>query len=219
MPLLKRQPFKAKIAVATVSGKAYYLLVNELKKRQLPFLSLMPNDKMPVDVKVVLTTEKESAKIIHPIVLEFREDENPAEVVDEAVRALKGKKVYEKLVVGIDPGQNLGVAVLGDGIILETGNCKSIAEALRAIEDILRRIPATRRTIRIGDGPPAIAEELWLLLDNILPAHVTVEIVKEDGTSQPYRENSNRRDTKDILSAIKIGQRQGHVLPRSKKSK
>lgn len=219
MSPLKRQPFKAKIAVATVSGKAYYLLVNELKKRQLPFLSLTPNDKMPVDVKVILTTKKERAKITHPNVLEFREDESPAEVVDEAIRALKGKKVYEKIVIGIDPGQNLGVAVLGDGNILETGNCKGLAEVLEAIEDILRRIPATRRTIRIGDGPPDIAEELWLLLDNILPAHVVVESVKEDGTSQPHGETSNRRDNKDVLSAIKIGQRQGYVLPRREKPK
>ena len=43
---------KAKIAVATVSGKAYYLIVSELKKKNVPFLSLTPNERIPMEVKV-----------------------------------------------------------------------------------------------------------------------------------------------------------------------
>ncbi len=50
---------KAKIAVATVSGKDYYLIVRELKKKKIAFLSLMPDAPIPLDVEVIITTKKE----------------------------------------------------------------------------------------------------------------------------------------------------------------
>ncbi len=38
---------KAKVAVATVQGKVYFLVVNELKERSIPFLSLIPGQSVP----------------------------------------------------------------------------------------------------------------------------------------------------------------------------
>ena len=35
---------KTKIAVATVAGKAYFLLINELKERGIDFLSVVPGE-------------------------------------------------------------------------------------------------------------------------------------------------------------------------------
>ena len=62
---------RAKIAVATVSGKAYYKLVNELKNRDIPFLSLVPGDSIPQSIKVVVTTEKEKPLIDHQRILVY----------------------------------------------------------------------------------------------------------------------------------------------------
>ena len=56
---------KAKVAVATVSGKTYFLVVNELKERNMEFLSLVPGDPVPAEAKVVITTEKEKHLISH----------------------------------------------------------------------------------------------------------------------------------------------------------
>ncbi len=56
---------KAEIAVATISGKAYYLIVSELKKKNIPFLSLTPDESIPTEIKVVITTEKEKRLINH----------------------------------------------------------------------------------------------------------------------------------------------------------
>jgi len=47
---------RTKIAVATVSGRAYYKLVKELKERGLVFLSLVPGEAIPSTIKVVVTT-------------------------------------------------------------------------------------------------------------------------------------------------------------------
>jgi len=212
----KGQTMKPKIAVATVSGKAYYLLVNELKKKKASFLSLTPNDNIPIDVKVVITTKKELPKIGHENVLVYEENENPAEIVAKALRIVKGKKNYERLVVGVDPGQNFGVAVLGDGAVLETKNCTSLSETVDTIRDMLSRTPATHTTVRIGNGAPAYAEELGTRLNEVLPENIVIESVREEGTSQSLGETSHRRGKRDVNSAIKIGQRQGKVLPRRK---
>ena len=54
---------KEKVAVATVSGKAYFLLVNELRERGVDFLSIIPGQPVPAEAKVVMTTEKEKPLI------------------------------------------------------------------------------------------------------------------------------------------------------------
>ncbi|MGB9135341.1 MAG: hypothetical protein WCC63_07170 [Candidatus Bathyarchaeia archaeon] len=205
---------RAKIAVVTVSGKAYYLLVNELNKKNTPFLSLTLDDPIPLDMKVVITTKNERSRVRHENVLEYEVDRNPADIIDEAIRIVKGKRVYDNLVVGIDPGQNFGVAVIGDGTILETKECTSTDGTVNSIRDALSRIPANRTTIRVGDGAPTLTEELLHSLDDTLPENVEIESVKEEGTSRLLGEDSHRRGKRDISSAIKIGQRQGKAIPR-----
>ncbi len=216
MSKTKGQTMKAKIAVATVSGKAYYLIVSELKKKNVSFLSLKPNDDIPLDVKAVITTKKERSKITHQNVLEYEESKKLAEIVDEAIRIVKGKKIYERLVVGVDPGQNFGVAVLGDGNILETEDCTSASETVDTIKNVLSRTPANHITIRIGNGAPSYTEELWRNLDDAIPRNIVIESVGEEGTSQCLGETAHRRGKRDVSSAIKIAQRQGKILPRRK---
>jgi hypothetical protein len=43
---------KEKAAVATLQGKAYFLIVNELKEQNIPFISLVPGEPIPAEVKV-----------------------------------------------------------------------------------------------------------------------------------------------------------------------
>ena len=91
---------KTKIAVATVSGRAYYTIVNELKRKNLPFLSLKPWDPIPLNIKVVITTKEERNSITHPNVLIFENGSNPTSVIDEAILSVQGKRSYEKVVIG-----------------------------------------------------------------------------------------------------------------------
>ena len=50
---------KEKVAVATVQGKTYFLIVNKLREQDIPFVSLIPGESVPAKIKVVLTTEQE----------------------------------------------------------------------------------------------------------------------------------------------------------------
>jgi len=208
---------KAKIAVATVSGRAYYFLVNELKQKNLSFLSLKPTDPVPFDIKVVITTEKEKHQVTHPNILIYKNNDNPAEIVSEAARIAQGKEGYERIIVGVDPGKTFGIAVLGDGKVIETANSTSVEETEGIIKGVLKRLPAKIFTVRIGDGAPAFTEDLVRLLDEALPENVTIEMVSETGTTRLSTESTHRKQARDVISAIKIAGRFGHPIKRREK--
>ncbi len=205
---------KAKIALATVSGKAYYKLVKELKGRKLRFLSLTPEDKIPLYVKAVITTQEERDLISHPNVLIFNDEIGAAAIVDEAIRVTQGKRSYERVVIGVDPGKTYGLAVLADGRVLETAACSSLEKTVNTILKALDRAPAVANIVRVGDGAPAYAKKLLRLLDEVLPREVIVETVREAGTSHFVKETTHRRGSRDAISAIKIAERSGEPFLR-----
>ncbi len=205
---------KAKIAVATVSGKAYYQLVNELKSRGLPFLSLTPYDTIPTDVKIVITTENERSLIDHPNVMVFKEKADPATIVNEAIRSADDKRDYDTITVGIDPGKTFGMAVLSNGHVLETMFRSSIEQAVVAVLDALTKNPATAYIIKVGDGAPEYTRALLSKMDEALHKDVAIEIVREAGTSRLAKEKVHRRGLRDAMSAVKIAQRRGRPFQR-----
>jgi predicted RNase H-like nuclease (RuvC/YqgF family) len=171
---------KAKVAVATVSGKAYFLIVNKLKERNIPFISLVPGETVPTEVRGVITTAKEKQRISHERILVYDSETEPDTIVNEAVKILQGKEVYEKIVIGVDPGEMFGLAVIADGKVNETGNCFSIQEALAKISSVIKNVDfsSTAVSIKIGSGVPAY-KELLDTLDFALPPEVVLEVVSE----------------------------------------
>jgi hypothetical protein len=212
---------KAKIAVATVSGKSYFLVVNELKRRNVPFTSLTPFEHIPVGVEVVITTEEEQSLINHEKKLVYREGMDPRLLVSEALQITQGKESFEKITIGVDPGDVIGLAVLGDGKIIETENCYSVDETLRKIQNVLANFEKTQAAIvsvKIGDGVPALKERLLGALDKALPSYVVLESVSEAGTNRGLNESKHRRGLRDIVSAIRIAGRSGHIFQRRKEN-
>lgn len=210
---------KAKIAVATVSGKAYFLIVNELKKKSVPFLSLTPNDPIPIEVKVVLTTEDEKPLISHEKILIYEDKEEPEAFVNRALRIIYGKRFYEKIVIGIDPGKVFGLAVIADGKVIETGNFFSVEEILNKLKSALKSFNNSSTTlfsVKIGNGVQTYKDKLLEALDEALPSDVVLEIVNEVGTNRIFNETKHRRGLRDIASAIRIGGRNGNKFPRRK---
>lgn len=205
---------KAKIALATVSGKAYYKLVKELKRRTLSFLSLTPEDKIPLYIRAVITTKEERDLITHQNVLIFNDEIGAEAVIDEAVRVVKGKRSYDKVVIGVDPGKTFGLAVLADGKVLDTVACSSLEETVNTILKTLERAPAVANMVRIGDGVPIYTKKLLHLLDKALPKEVVIETVSEAGTSHFMRETTHQRGSRDVMSAIKIAERRGEAFQR-----
>ncbi len=209
---------KEKVAVATVSGKAYFLLVNELKERGIDFLSIIPGQPVPAEAKVVVTTEKEKPLINHEKILVYDENKAPNLVVNEALKILRGKERYEKIVVGIDPGEVFGLAVVADGKVTETKNCFGTREVLVELKNMVKMFDTfTKVVVKIGNGVP-VYRELLASLDSELPREVVLVVVGEAGTDRPARRESHRRGLRDIASAIRIASRTGRAYVRKKEN-
>jgi len=206
---------KAKVAVATVSGKTYFLIVNELKERNIEFLSVIPGNSVPAEAKVVITTEKEKHLINHEKILVYDNNTALTSMVNEAVKILQGKESYEKIIIGIDPGEVFGLAVIADGKVNETDNCFSTQEVLDKIKNIIKDfdVSSTAVSVKIGNGVPAY-KNLLEALDAVLPPEVVLEVVSEAGTDRHIDEKQHRRGLRDIVSAIRIAGRVGHVYSR-----
>jgi len=205
---------KAKIAVATVSGKAYYMLVSELKSRNLAFLSITPFEKVPLEAEVVITTESERGFVNHQKVLVYNTAVDPAAIVNEAVRIVEGKGIYENLVVGVDPGKTFGLALLGDGVVLKTFTCPNANEAINKITDIFREQRGATRVLRVGKWSLSNTTEFLSSLNKNLPEDVMIEIVSEAGTSRLMGESVHKRGLRHTISAVKIAERRGHPYRR-----
>jgi len=208
---------KARIAVATVSGRAYYLIVNELKRKNLHFLSITPDEPVPIGIKVVITTEEEKRLINHERVLGFKPGVEPSALVTEAMQIVHGKEAFEKVIIGIDPGEVFGLAVLAGGRVVETDNCYSVKDTFNKIKKIihdLENMPVASISVRIGNGVPDYEEELLRALDKSLPSKVILESVGEAGTDSCINEAKHRRGLRDIVSAIQIAGRNGQAFHR-----
>ncbi len=208
---------KAEVAVATVSGKAYFLIVNKLRERNIAFISLIPGEPVPTEVKVVITTNQEKHRINHEKILVYDGETDSDTVVNEVMKILQGKEVYEKIVIGIDPGEVLGLAVIADGKVFETENCFSIQEVLNKIRNTIKNVDfsSTVVSIKIGKGVPAY-KDLLEALDLALPLEVVLEVVSEAGTNRALNENKHRRGLRDIASAIRIAGKVGYIYSRRK---
>jgi hypothetical protein len=205
---------EAKIAVATVSGKAYYLIVNELKARGLDFLSLTPYESIPLTVQVVVTTEKERGFIKHPNVLVYRDETSVSRLIDEATKLTRGKTTFETITVGVDPGKTFGIAVLSDGDILETLTCVSLDETVNTIAETFSKYQAAAKVVKVGNLAPEYTIELLPLLDKALPKDVAIETVHEEGTSRLGRQTIHKRGLRHAVAAVKIAERRGQAYQR-----
>jgi hypothetical protein len=210
---------RAKVAVATVKGKAYFLIVNALKEQNIPFVSLIPGQAIPTQVRAVITTQTEQDKVKFEKILIFgvTEEELP-KLLTETSRILQGKDAYEKIVVGIDPGEVTGFAVIADGKVIYRENCFSVQDVVYKIKEVLNTNLGVKGVlIKIGNGVP-VYKKVVEALNESLPQNVTLEIVNEAGTNLPLNHNIRSRRLRHISSAIRIASRIGHSHPRGTKN-
>jgi len=208
---------KEKVAVATVQGKPYFLLVNQLREHNIPFISLVPGEPVPAKVRLVITTELEKDLVKHEKILVFHSESELDNIVNEVKKALLGKEKYDKVVIGLDPGEATGLAVLADGKIIEQSNCYTTREVINTILKSISNINYSQTvvTVKIGNGVPlymTLLEEL----DTSLPPEISLEVVSEAGTNKPYQEKHRSRKIRHISSAIRIAGRSGLKVERRK---
>ena len=207
------------IVVATVSGKAYYIIVSELKKRRIGFSSLSPGEAVPLGVKVVITTASERDKVNFPRLLVYEDFADLEELIERALLIIQGKDKYEEVIVGVDPGKRFGIAVTGDGKVLKVLTASNVSEATSNIIRILEIIGGDRKVVKIGNGAREYQKALSELLDESLTSDVLIESVEEYRTTKASKKaQSWRKHLRDGISAIEITMRNGRIIKRKEKS-
>jgi hypothetical protein len=206
---------KTKIAVVTVNGKAYYKLLQELKERKMLFTSLIPGETISPTIQVVITTIVEKPKIIHPNILVFNPENDASSTIDKVSHMILRIKTFDEVVVGVDPGKTIGVALLADGKVLLKDQVPTIEILIKKIMTQLKRNPANVQIIKIGSGIFESADDLASRLDIVLPKDCIIELVGESGTSN-IKGQVIRKKVNHSESAVEIARKKGSSINRRK---
>ncbi len=197
------------IAVLTEIPRMYYLFEKELKRKKLEFYSLTFRDRIPGNVRVVLTSEKEAGRVDFHCVVAANE-RNVGIAVEKAYSISRGlREHYNELTVGIDPGEKPGLAVVGDGSVVHVARLSSPEDVKSAIEDILRIYSCDRLRVKVGNGGGVYGHRLLKVLqDNF---SFEIEVVDEHATTPSLGKNESR-EIRDIIAAINIALKHGSRL-------
>ena len=125
------------LGIYTKDFSLYYDLIKTLKKRKISYVSLSSIDHIPSKIGVILTSNNELHDVKSKKVIAADAYDNVDHAVDLALQMLIGKDLYSKLFIGIDPGDQPGIAVVGDGILLQKSNAQDPEKVLSVVKRIL----------------------------------------------------------------------------------
>ena len=167
---------------------------------------------------MVFTTKKETPIkcekiLLHEDILEH----HPTVIRGIMMQKLKLNFEEEDLILGVDPGQRMGLSIFYYGAEIERSVHTSIEELVFHIIVILGGLRAKRKILKIGDGNMDVAKEIVTMLNLKFCSSFELEFVDESRTSLKIK-NFNQRGKRDMLSAKYISQREGYrqsILPLS----
>ncbi len=188
------------IVVATDDFEVYHEVVTELRDRGLEFTTVEPGDALPERATVVVTSEADDVAVPDGVDVVTALPERPRAAIEEVVDLLRGES--GRTVVGIDPGERPGIAVLSGDMVVATFQVpaeRTAAVVREELED------AGDPLVRIGDGARLVGSRI---IDDL--PDVPVELVDESGTT-PYL-GAGARGTGDILAAVNIARIDGEPI-------
>lgn len=189
------------IVVATADFEVYHGVVTELRDRDATFTTVEPGDPLPDGTSVVVRAPTDDEPTTaDDVTVVVAEPEAPRRAVDAALSA--GRVGSGRRVIGIDPGERPGVAVLdGEDVVAAFQVPLADVPALvaRELEDAIDPV------VRIGDGARLRGSRLIESLED-----VRVELVDETGTT-PHL-GTGTRGMGDVLAAVNIARRAGEPV-------
>lgn len=206
-------PDYLRIGVATARGRPYYHLSSLLKGLGMRFDSILPAEIPRYGGHLLLTTADECPGPACKKPSLYFEDllgHPPAIVCGLIIRKLGlYHDAADELVLGIDPGQRIGLSVLYCGWEIESSIHSSIGGLVYHVICVLGRLQAGRKLVRIGDGDMNTTNKIVRELNLRFCSSFELEVIDERNTSFKIK-NFNRRGRRDILSARRILRREGH---------
>jgi hypothetical protein len=192
------------VALVTRDPSLYHELAGFLRERRLPTVSLLPGDRIPDRVAVVLTSPTEAELIEHPHVLVVHEGGDRRALGAAVAHALQAGDPDGEIIVGIDPGPRPGYAVLAGPVVIGEGNLEAPEAAGTFAAHLRHRFPSRHVLFRVGSGAP---HDRNRIVNSLLEHQRTVEVVDEGGTTP-----RGRRRPRDAAAARSIARTRGHPV-------
>ena len=186
-----------RIGLLTEDPRTYFEMLEVLRERGLEYVSLDFDDAVPAHVGVVISTEREKARVSLDDVVT---DPDPDVAVSKALKLLSGDASVESLCIGVDPGHRPGVAAIGDGAVLTRTIAPSPEGVSEIIDRIVKAYPCTNLLVRIGNGDRTNRNRIF---NRLWDRGHRLEIVDESNTTTDS-------ETPDEDAAVEIAMTPGY---------
>ena len=191
------------IALMTDEFRLYYGLIKELKMRNVSFISLVKDETIPDNVGVVITTRAHIEKIDFPNKVTVKTEDEIPQMVDHALEMLRGRTRIKYLIVGVDPGKSPGVAVMGDGELINRYKCYSPEEVSYICEKVFSTYEAEKKKVKVGHQAVTVRNRIINdLRELVKKIDFVIEIADETSTTRVKHDP-------DINAAIEISSMPG----------
>lgn len=170
------------------------------------------NQTIPSQKYDLIITTQESINYLSGLqILQVQLEQIQPALVSRIIGIVARKKEpkFRQLTVGVDPGENIGVAAICDGMILAAETTK-LPQLTRKIEEFLILFPSETVLIRVGDQPTPVSEMIFNKLFSIFGKidNIKLEIVHE-AYSSPKKMTPDFPFNPDETAAITIANRPG----------
>lgn len=196
------------ISLATMDFRLCHLLREKLSQKGFSIEQLQPGNPPSKDSILVVTTEEEFNKknltYSNMVVLSKVETLNLDKAYSKIMLGIEGKKIWESLIIGVDPGLTIGVAVITDGCLQSTLETRDIKEAVNFIVFTLKNLSAKMAIIRIGSTGGYHQVLILNELLNVKPEHVDLEVVDELHTTPERGQEANEIFLEGVKEGMKI---------------
>lgn len=179
---------EALIALATQDFAAYLDLSRHLRSEGIAFESLTPGAPIPGEIQVVITTADERSDIEHEHVVTYT---TPQATIEDAMRVMRGLEDVDQLVIGVDPGERPGVAIIADGHVLSSRQTTNPERVVEVVSSIAGRYEGADVVVRVGHGAQTRRDRI---VNGLLAGGFVVELVDEGGSSPPRQRLAGERD-------------------------
>jgi hypothetical protein len=174
------------IKVATDDGNAYYDIVSRLKGTHLNFSSHAASQAAGFGEGLVITSRMEVASFGANAVAIEDLSEDPL-IMEGQLLSRMVDASRRNLLVGIDPGVRIGLAIFYGGRELGATTTDSAERVVQMLVALAKEVPHSSLSVKIGHGEPRSSRSLARQLREKLPRSASVEIVDESGTSAGRR--------------------------------
>jgi hypothetical protein len=204
------------IKVATDDGNAYYDIVSRLKRTHLRFSSISSGQPIDSAQDLVITSKRELSAFGRNAAAVEDLNEDPLIMEGQLLSRMLDES-RRKLLIGIDPGARIGLAMFYGGRELGALTMDSAEKLVDMLVVLVKEVPYSSLEVKVGNGAPRVSLQLARLLRARLPESASIEIVDESGTSAGRRGAIGAK--RDQRAAARIALRKGYQFTDAVQSK